>query len=384
MPVQRRRRLHEVRRLGRLAGVVVGEARAVGEVDGEDLGRLDGREPARRRRIDLGAGVQHDPAVAQLTPRGRAVMLDPHAFHRSPPRSPGGATVPNAPSLPVLLFRRCLMPQGDPMLKGYSLPLSPGGRSSLVPSPPWHYVGDLMVIEYWADPDGRARGAAAGPRAASDRPRPRGGDLRRLAELHRRRQRAARPRAQPVHGVLHRRQRDARRQGGHDLPVHLGGSRLRAHARLVPGLSQEARLGLDDAPLRAPERRRAGAAAGRDVRRHAAPPTTAAWPRARSRSRTSPTPARRTTRRSSSTCATSRGSTPASTTSRRCTSWRARVSRDRSTSEIWEGSASLELFRAPNEEHTALAPVRMGKGFRFTFAYTVDDQSNEGDLRAAD
>ena len=38
------------------------------------------------------------------------------------------------------------------MLKGYSLPLSPGGRSSLVPSPPWHYVGDLMVIEYWADP----------------------------------------------------------------------------------------------------------------------------------------------------------------------------------------------------------------------------------------
>ena len=28
----------------------------------------------------------------------------------------------------------------------------------------------------------------------------------------------------------------------------------------------------------------------------------------------------------------------------------------------------------PNEEHTALAPVRMGKGFRFTFAYTVDDQ----------
>jgi len=25
----------------------------------------------------------------------------------------------------------------------------------------------------------------------------------------------------------------------------------------------------------------------------------------------------------------------------------------------------------------------MGKGFRFTFAYTVDDQSNEGDLRTA-
>ena len=60
------------------------------------------------------------------------------------------------------------------------------------------------------------------------------------------------------------------------------------------------------------------------------------------------------------------------------------LSRDRSISEIWEGTASLELFRAPNEEHTALAPVRMGKGFRFTFAYTVDDQDTEADLRTGD
>ena len=35
---------------------------------------------------------------------------------------------------------------------GYSLPLSPGGTASLVPAPPWHYVGDFLVIEYWADP----------------------------------------------------------------------------------------------------------------------------------------------------------------------------------------------------------------------------------------
>jgi acetoacetate decarboxylase len=48
-------------------------------------------------------------------------------------------------------------------------------------------------------------------------------------------------------------------------------------------------------------------------------------------------------------------------------------SRDRSVSTIWEGTAELELYPAPNEEHTALAPVRMGKGFRFSFAYTVDD-----------
>ena len=49
------------------------------------------------------------------------------------------------------------------------------------------------------------------------------------------------------------------------------------------------------------------------------------------------------------------------------------ISRDRSVSEVWEGAASLELFDAPGEEHTLLAPVRVGRGYRFTFAYTVDD-----------
>ncbi len=56
-------------------------------------------------------------------------------------------------------------------------------------------------------------------------------------------------------------------------------------------------------------------------------------------------------------------------------------SRDRSISPIWEGAAELELLGAPNEEHDALRPVRMGRGFRFTFAYTVDDLATERDLR---
>ncbi|MGE5608170.1 MAG: acetoacetate decarboxylase family protein [Bacillota bacterium] len=38
------------------------------------------------------------------------------------------------------------------MLKGFSSPMSPTGRSSLAPTPPWHYAGELLVIEYWADP----------------------------------------------------------------------------------------------------------------------------------------------------------------------------------------------------------------------------------------
>jgi acetoacetate decarboxylase len=48
-------------------------------------------------------------------------------------------------------------------------------------------------------------------------------------------------------------------------------------------------------------------------------------------------------------------------------------SRDRSVSAIWEGAAELELLSAPGEEHSLLAPVGVARGYRFTFAYTVDD-----------
>ncbi len=48
-------------------------------------------------------------------------------------------------------------------------------------------------------------------------------------------------------------------------------------------------------------------------------------------------------------------------------------SRDRSVSEIWEGDATLELSAAPGEGHAALEPASVARGYRFTFAYTVDD-----------
>ncbi|KQV82686.1 acetoacetate decarboxylase family protein [Rhizobium sp. Root1220] len=38
------------------------------------------------------------------------------------------------------------------MLKGYSVPLTPQGKSSATPSPPWHYSSDCIAVEYWADP----------------------------------------------------------------------------------------------------------------------------------------------------------------------------------------------------------------------------------------
>lgn len=39
------------------------------------------------------------------------------------------------------------------MLKGYTLPLTPKGTSSLAPKPPWHYAGTCLAVEYEADPE---------------------------------------------------------------------------------------------------------------------------------------------------------------------------------------------------------------------------------------
>jgi hypothetical protein len=49
------------------------------------------------------------------------------------------------------------------------------------------------------------------------------------------------------------------------------------------------------------------------------------------------------------------------------------VSRDRIASTVYEGEATLNIQEARGEEHHLLAPVEVGRGYRFTFAYTVDD-----------
>jgi acetoacetate decarboxylase len=59
------------------------------------------------------------------------------------------------------------------MLKGFSVPLTPQGKSPLATLPPWHYSSDCLVIEYWTDeasiaallppdvkPDGKSGGRA--------------------------------------------------------------------------------------------------------------------------------------------------------------------------------------------------------------------------------
>ena len=38
------------------------------------------------------------------------------------------------------------------MLKGFNYPLTPKGKSTLNPVPPWYYSSDFLNIEFWADP----------------------------------------------------------------------------------------------------------------------------------------------------------------------------------------------------------------------------------------
>ena len=65
MAVQRRRRLHEVRRLGGRARGVLLDPAAVGEVDGDDLRRLHGREVARL------ASAIRSPVSSTIAPLSR-------------------------------------------------------------------------------------------------------------------------------------------------------------------------------------------------------------------------------------------------------------------------------------------------------------------------
>src|SRR5580693_2702476 len=37
------------------------------------------------------------------------------------------------------------------MLKGFHYPLTPKGKSTLNPAPPWYYSSDFLSVEFWAD-----------------------------------------------------------------------------------------------------------------------------------------------------------------------------------------------------------------------------------------
>lgn len=264
------------------------------------------------------------------------------------------------------------------MLKGFSSPHSPEGRANLVGPPPWHYVGDLLVIDCWADPD-----AVAAVLPAGLEPHPDGG---RMAAMFIDWQSCGRDRSElidpsrsqykeffvTVNALWEGEEvaycpyiwvdRDFALARGwiQGFPKKLGSIWMTRTFGLDnpadPGVREGSRFG---ATCVAYERRMAEVTVTLERRsetgsEHNAPPIVNARIFPRLEQGRHEDPAVHELVRS--------------------------VSFDRSGSEIWEGEATLEFFDAPGEELAALAPVRIGKGYRLTIGYSVDDLEHVADL----
>ncbi len=55
-------------------------------------------------------------------------------------------------------------------MAGFLFPRTPSGHSSLIPSPPWHYSGEMITVEYRADPSRVAELLPAGASLADEDP----------------------------------------------------------------------------------------------------------------------------------------------------------------------------------------------------------------------
>jgi len=256
-------------------------------------------------------------------------------------------------------------------LKGFSTPRSPLGQANLVGEPPWHYVGHLLTIEYWAEP---AAAAAVLPDALE--PHPDGGrmaasfidwqscgaDRSELTDPSRSQYKEffvtvnALWRGEEVAFCPYiwvDRDFSLARGWIQGFPKKLGSIWITRSFGLETAADPEVKPGATFGGTAAASERRLAEATVRLERpseigpTHTDPPVVNARHLADLRKGHHGEPAVHELVRSRSF--------------------------DRSLSEVWEGSATLELFEAPGEELAALAPARIGRGFRFTLGYSVDD-----------
>ena len=269
------------------------------------------------------------------------------------------------------------------MSDSYSLPLSPEGRANLVPPPPWHYVGDFVVVDYWADPAAVAAVLPPGVEPLTE-------DAGRAAVIFADWQSCTTDQNElidparsqykeafiVVNGTLDGEavttcpyiwvDRDFALMRGwiQGFPKKLGsvwmtrafGLGTLADPAIAAGSTFGCTMAANDRRLIEATVKLTGASGGGPF--HNAPPLV--------------------NRRHFPRLAAGQHQNPAVHELVRA------ISRDRSISAIWEGDATLDFGAAPNEEHTALAPVKLGKGYRFTFAYTVDDLETIADLRSGE
>lgn len=257
-------------------------------------------------------------------------------------------------------------------LHGYTIPRTPSGRSSLVPPPPWHYVGDFLVIDFHADPGAAVSLLPEGLAPLADDPGrcaalfvdwqscSEGGDE--LVDPIRSQYREF---FVVISGVL-----DGEPVTTcpfiwveHDFALARGW--IQGFPKKQGDIWMTRSFGLECAasPSLAAGTRFGGtcSARGRELARaivtleaesetgpvHNDPPLVNVrhFPR----------------------LAAGRHDDPGVHELVRARS------RDRAISTVWEGAAELSFFDAPGEELALLAPVSVGRGYRYTFAYTVDD-----------
>lgn len=255
-------------------------------------------------------------------------------------------------------------------LQGYTVPRTPSGAASLVPPPPWHYVGDFLVVDFHADPEVAASLLPEGldPHPDAGRCAAVYADWQSCSELGDELVDPSRSHYREFYIVVNALldgeevthcpfiwvdQDFAMARGWiQGFPKKLGEvwttRTFGLECRAAPGLRAGSRFGgTCSARGRAISQAQVTLERVGDGSVHTAPPIVNVrhFPR----------------------LAAGRHDEPQIHELVRSRS------RDRSVSEIWEGEASLELFAAPGEEHTLLSPLSVERGYRFTFAYTVDD-----------
>lgn len=249
-------------------------------------------------------------------------------------------------------------------LRGYTLPLSPSGRSSLVSPPPWHFSGEVLLVEYLTEPEAVKSflGSGLDPRGEPGLVAAVFGDWQSCTEGCEELLDPVRSQYREFYIVF-----PASWQGKPvarcpycwvDKDFSLVRGLIQGFPKRLGRIAMTRSFGLGKAsPLIGPGAQFAGSMASEDRRRVYAkvcleaqtePPSLMLAPLVHSRTFPAWDPAER---------AIDELVTGGSS--------------DQAIQDVWKGTAELEIFESPYDELASLRPVEVLQGYRFKFAETI-------------